>query len=817
MNMIGYWPIGIPAAVLLFALAAGPDRISDNDTNATASTPGAKNTSTKKGDNPHPSADVDTDTSADETLLLDLEVNGHALGKLGEFTLRRGSLLARPAELRDLGFKIPDGLGRGNRLIELSDLPGLTWQLDMQNQLVRIAVSDLDLAPTIVRPGEDTYPRDHRVVESGTGLTVNYDVVDTIAGDGNGVSAGLDSRAFSPWGILSSGLLAFAGTNANPSVTADQVVRLDSTYTYADVNSMRRYSLGDFISNSLSWTRPVHLLGAQIRSDFSTRPDLITFPLPTLTGSTSVPSTVDILADGSAVMSSQIAPGPFEVPQIPVVSGAGTISMTVTNSLGQQVTVNQPFYASYALLAKGLHTFATQAGLVRRNYGSASYDYGKIAGIGNYRRGMNSKTTLEADMEGTDGTFLVGGGGVQQIATLGELTFSALGSFGSAGPGGQVSAGAQRIGRKFSIGALATLANRDFRDIASQNGDGVLRKQLSGFTSLSLRHFGTGGVAYAGVDQDPSPHPLPLQQPTSFKSHVVSGNYSLQLRRLSLYANAFQSLDNGGGSGVQAGVVIPFGRRSSANVGWSSDGNALIQAQQSAAQIHDWGYQAFVSAGRTQHEFGVVEYKSPVGLFSAGVDSASGETTGRLEALGAMSVVDGGVFLSNAIYDSFAIVDTKPLTRVNVLQENRDVGSTGSSGKLLVPDMRAFELNHLAIAATELPADVAIHTPSREVRPQDRSGVVVKFPIKLSHGALIQLVDESGVPLFPGISAKLRATGVTMPVGYDGEVYVEDLMPKNELIVEFPDGRHCTATFEYHPVPGEIPTIGPLRCMETKP
>ena len=156
-------------------------------------------------------------------------------------------------------------------------------------------------------------------------------------------------------------------------------VRLDSAYTFADVNSLRRYSLGDFINGGLSWTRPVHLEGAQIRSDFSMRPDLVTFPLPTVTGSTAVASSVSVLADGNLIVASQVGAGPFEVPQLPVVSGAGTISMTVTNALGQQVTLTQPFYASSSLLDPGLQTFAVQSGLVRRNWGTVSNDYGKFA------------------------------------------------------------------------------------------------------------------------------------------------------------------------------------------------------------------------------------------------------------------------------------------------------------------------------------------------------------------------------------------------------------------------------------------------------
>jgi outer membrane usher protein len=236
--------------------------------------------------------------------------------------------------------------------------------------------------------------------------------------------------------------------------------------------------------------------------------------------------------------------------------------------------------------------------------------------------------------------------------------------------------------------------------------------------------------------------------------------------------------------------------------------------QKSVSEVGDWGYDGFISAGDSMHEFGQVQYKSPVGLFTAGVDSSAGQTTLRMESQGAVSLVDKGVFPSNTIFDSFAIVDTSPMPHVHVLQENRDVGITGSSGRLLVPDMRSFDLNHISIQPTDIPADITINNDAQQVRPQDRSGVVVKFPIKISHGALLRLVDETGIPLPLGSTAKLRATGAVVPIGYDGEAYLEDLSPHNEIDVERPNGRRCSVAFNYRPVPGDIPTIGPLRCME---
>jgi len=76
-------------------------------------------------------------------------------------------------------------------------------------------------------------------------------------------------------------------------------------------------------------------------------------------------------------------------------------------------------------------------------------------------------------------------------------------------------------------------------------------------------------------------------------------------------------------------------------------------------------------------------------------------------------------------------------------------------------------------------------------------------------------VDRTNVPLPVGSAATLKSSGKTVSVGYDGEAFVEDLAATgNELTIERPNGRRCTARFENHAISGEIPTIGPVTCVE---
>ena len=142
------------------------------------------------------------------------------------------------------------------------------------------------------------------------------------------------------------------------------------------------------------------------------------------------------------------------------------------------------------------------------------------------------------------------------------------------------------------------------------------------------------------------------------------------------------------------------------------------------------------------------------------------------------------------IDDAFAVVDTDGVQGIRVERENRYMGTTDSNGQLLVPDMRSFDVNRISINPLDAPTDAAVPVTVREIRPQDRSGVVVHFPVKASHSALLRLLDDTGKPIPVGSAATLQSSGVPAPVGYDGEAYIVDLQAHNEVKVEWRDGRH---------------------------
>jgi outer membrane usher protein len=761
---------------------------------------------------------------ANETLELAVVVNGAPTGKIGEFVVQGNSLFARSEELSRLGFHLPNGPGP-NGLVILTGLSGLTTRIDQGSQTLYVIATPQFIAPTVV--GDQ--PADDFAIESGSGAVVNYDIVGMSA-DGRRTASGLlDARAFSPYGVVSSGLLVSSSpeSSRNNGERA-RAVRLDTTYVYSDPGTLRRYRLGDFITSGLPWTRPVRFGGAQVNSDFSMRPDLITFPVPQISGVAAVPSTVDVLVNGSRVLSGDIPAGPFEVPQVPIASGSGTVTTTITDAIGRQVVTQLPFYASSALLAPKLQTYSAEVGFVRRNWSVRSNDYESAAAVITYRRGISSFLTLETHAEATNGVKMVGIGEVMNLNNFALLNLAAAESSFEGHSGGQVAAGIQRITPIYSLGGSVTVANRRFGDIAAANGDPVSTFQLNVNASVSLSSFGSLGIAYAEVRRaaqprlapsTPSPNTFDFAEPEH--SRILTASYSRQFGRVAAYANAFRDFGEKKGTHVMVGLTLPLGRRTTTSVSaQESHGARSAQADVDRPAIvpGDWGFRTFVSASgagdaMSGHEFAQLTYKAGFGQIFTGVDHVAGHTVVQTEMRGALALADHGLFAANRIDDSFAIVDTET-AGIRVRQENRDVGRTDSHGRLLVPDLRSFEMNQLSIEPLDAPVDAEVTVTNKSVRPQDRSGVVVKFPVKVDHGALLSLVDGNGKPLPVGSSATLESSGAAAPVGYGGETYVVGLRSRNHVVVDLPDGGRCAVLFEFKAAANQIPTVGPLTCRE---
>lgn len=176
------------------------------------------------------STDPSKPAAADTQLLLEVVINGYATGKIGSFVQREGGLWAAPGEVRELGLRVPGAeAGAAAELVALASLPGVSARLDGPTQKLYITAATASLASNFLTTSANA---DADVpFASGTGALVNYDLIDT-AVDGEHSTAGLfEARAFSPWGVVASGLLANFDSAERARRGQSETVRLDTSYT----------------------------------------------------------------------------------------------------------------------------------------------------------------------------------------------------------------------------------------------------------------------------------------------------------------------------------------------------------------------------------------------------------------------------------------------------------------------------------------------------------------------------------------------------------------------------------------------------------
>jgi outer membrane usher protein len=378
----------------------------------------------------------------------------------------------------------------------------------------------------------------------------------------------------------------------------------------------------------------------------------------------------------------------------------------------------------------------------------------------------------------------------------------------------------QRVSRRASFSVSGGLSTASYQDIASEKGSPAPRSTLDANFGYRTGALGNIGLAYSRRNsrthlERSGPGQSDDGEVAQQRVELMTASYSVNVGRVSLYATGFKNFRDTRAFGLSLGVSFPLGAASSASVEASREGGRSTlsaSAVKSALGPGDYGYRLRAAGSADAQLLAEGELLRRWGRVSAGVDHSGGQVAGRAGVSGALVLAGGHLFASDRIFDSFAVVSTGDIAGVPVLYENRPIGTTDARGKLLVPSLLSYQNNRLSLDATRLPADIEVGRTSVLVRPADRSGVMVDFGVRRVAAALLTLHDRMGQPLPLGSVVKVEGAQPE-PVGYGGEAYVTGLKPKNRANVVLQDETTCSVVFDYAPVRGDIPLIGPLVCQ----
>lgn len=758
---------------------------------------------------------------------LDVSFNGQPAGRIARFADLGDGRFASPAsELRELGLKVPAAVP-DDELVPLDGFAGVSYVYDEAKQTIAIEISD-DLREPVAfnARGEQgivsTKPSDY-------GALLNYSVFGAVAGDDiglgipssgfSGVNVSLDGRILTPHGVFNQ--TAIVGTTlANQS----DFLSLDSSYTFSDPENLVTWTGGDFISGGVGWSRPIRIGGLQARRSFNMRPGLVTTPLPAVSGSAAVPSTVDVFVNGVKSYSQKVGAGPYHIDNIPSITGAGVAQVVTTDAAGRETVQSLSFYTSPQLLLPGLFDFSVEAGAPRSDFGIKSFGYDEtLVASATLRAGMSDWLTLEAHAEGGDQLWNAGGGVVARALDLGIVSLAASASTSKKGEGIQLYGSFETKIGPAHLNLRSQHSFENYEDLASITSKG---NRLAGF-SPGLGTFGFEPPR--SVDAATLSFPIEFdgsnvsatfvryEQDKGDVSNLLSVTYSRPLiANATMYATGFTDLNGGDGTGLYAGVNVPLDDAISLSAGVNTNSagtSGFVEAAKPLSQEPgSWGWRIRDYEGGDTDRAAVLNHRTTIARLEAGVHQDRSGYRGTAEVEGAIAVLGGAPYLSNRVYDSFAVVDAHN-PGVKVQRENTLVGETNEDGKILVPNLSSFQKNKISIDPMDLPLNAEIESTVDYVAPSFRSGVYVEFNVKKAvPSAIVILQTADGKFVAAGSEGRLEGSEEPFVVGYDGQAFIRDLAAVNTIHISTP-GQECSTQFTFAPSGDVQPVIGPEICQ----
>ena len=775
---------------LIMLAVAGP--ASAQPTSTERVTPGAT-----------PPAVLPTPPRADEELLLQVDVNAQGLDDTVLVLRAADGTIAVPVDSLDRWrLRRPAASPRfhaGTPYYPLDAISGVTYVYDAARQRLTITAPPAAFAGSQFVNAQLAYPAP---TASQLGGFINYNLFAAHAEGSSQYAGQFEAGVFTPYGVLISNELV------QDSDGTKRAIRLDTTWTSDFPEKLTTLRIGDTINVPGAWGRAVRFGGIQYSTNFATQPGYVTFPSVASNGQAALPSTVDVFVNNALVAQKTVPPGPFSITNIPTVNGSGNVQLVVRDLFGREQLISQSFYASVNLLKAGLEDFSYEAGVERNNFGVESSDYGQAVASATYRRGLTDQLTAEIRAEGSRDLGAAGVAASYLIEGIGVASVAAVGSGGDAGAGALGGVGFQRQTDKLSILAQAQWSSSSFRQIGATPDDPVPLRQWSASVGYQLGPFGTANASYVAQD---------FRAKDSV--HIASASYSVGLGSWAFLGfTAAKILGTQGSVQLGATLTVPLGERTIAAVGYNAVRNSpqanstdtTFTLQRNVPAGEGYGYRLVAHTLNNQLEADGI-WQNNYGTYEVDLSRFQGSNAGRASITGGLGYVGGHAFASRQITDSFGVVRVADYEGVGILQDNQLAGRTDANGYAVLPQLRAFDVNRVSFEEHDLPLDAQVDRLKIEVVPFFRSGLLIDFPVRRSHGGTLHIRLDDGGPMPSGAIVRVAGRDEEFPVALNGEAYLTGLEDHNHLRATW-KGRSCELDVDFPRTSDPLPALGTFVC-----
>ena len=734
-------------------------------------------------------------------------------------------LYVRARDLKALRLKMDEHIP-DSQWVCINELKGIQFKYLENEQSLNLQVpASMLTGYSVELSGQQTTSSGLLKMKPLNAAILNYSLYHTITNDESIFSGSAEGIFNSALGNFSSGVL-YNGSNET-SYSHEKWVRLESKWQYVDPEKVRIYTLGDFVSNSSDWGSSVRLAGFQWSSAYTQRGDIVTSALPQFSGSAALPSTLDLYVNQQKIYSGLVPSGPFDIKQLPFISG-NEVTLVTTDATGQQIITKKPYYFSSKILAKGINEFSVDVGVPRYNYGLYSNDYDDATfASGAIRYGYSNSLTLSGGAEAsTDGLSNLGTGFAKNLFGVGVINADIAASQYKDENGYSALVGLEgRISKNISFNTSYRKVFDNYFDLARVSQirylkDNQITSEPQNYLNYSALadeiiraginyNFYPGYSIYVGYNQI-------KYSDNSYK--LLSANLSGSLNKnWGFYSSAYKDYENHKDYGIYFALRYTPSTRVNAISSLSSDSGRLTYRQEvfvlSEPQVGSFGWGGYVERDQDAHANNASvygSYRARAAYLTGRYNRIGDNDQVALSATGSLVAAAGRIFAANEIGDGYAVV-TNAGPQSQILNGGINLGTTDKSGRFLIPSLMPYRENHIYLDPSYLPLNWNVKSTDQKTVVGYRQGTLVDFGAHQVISGLVRVVDKNNSPLLPGYSVRINGQQDAV-VGYDGEVFVPNLLQQNKLEVDLLDHGSCQVNFTYNSNQYSTKKLGPYIC-----
>jgi outer membrane usher protein len=577
-----------------------------------------------------------------------------------------------------------------------------------------------------------------------------------------------------------------------------------------------RIRFGDFAPDITGFQGGPDLLGVSIQQSYKQlQPGKTIRPTGSHSFSIERPSNVDIIIDGVLFKHIRLAPGNYNLSDIPLRAGANDVQLVIMDDTGTRRTLEFKAFSGNDLLAPGVSEWSFSGGIKSYDQGvvqlpgspgamppnvsvvnkssayqQRQYYFDRPVATGYYRVGVTTALTVEANTQADERAAMSGAGFATQTVYglfTGELSASASYS-GQAGFAAQLGYGYDRFDwfgpYKSALRLLAEYRSPDYEPVGTFNSAPLYNESVaasytqklpydvSGGLSFSLSHLDSQSAAFAATGGNHWEADLSLSKNLT---HEISGSLSLGYGRNTESQNYAGSIYNQNGfqtlvrlvwtpdlqtrtmasydSRAQIGEVSGTRNSETQGVGsWSATADAQVQPENRDAVNGSVSY----AANRAN-----VTVAHTAGLAGVGFDGASNvaSTEERTSVSVASSLVyaDGSWGVGRPVTNSFALVTPHQSLEgspVVLGGTNATVAQTDILGPAVVPNLAAYRQTRLQYDAPGAPSGYDLGSANFDINSLYRAGYTLQVGSAYTVTAMGTLQDANGepIPLLAGVA-----------------------------------------------------------------